>query len=60
MLKEKSAFDFVAVEDLCPSEPKKKYAFVTQFWKTRTIAQKSKFELLVALNSSTFAEQNGS
>ena len=28
MIKEKSAFDFIAVEDLCPSEPHKKYAFI--------------------------------
>ena len=28
MLKEKSTFAFVAVEDLCPSEPHKKYAFI--------------------------------
>ena len=32
---------------------------VTRFWKTRLIAQKLKFELLVPLNSSIFAEQNG-
>ena len=32
---------------------------MTRFWKTRLIAQKLKFELLVPLNSSIFAEQNG-
>ena len=33
---------------------------MTRFWKTRLIAQKFKFDLLLVLNSSIFAEQNGS
>ena len=34
--------------------------FVIRFWKTWLIVQKLKFKLLLVLNSSIFAEQNGS